>query len=112
MNLQIWQFKSLQGFLVYCVNNSGLDNNVEKKALSILSSFKNLSKYYTDDMIEEGCQILLEISQAPSLSVLKTILKRMKEKTKEKEAVQANAFNSDYGFVRGAKYFGGGTDEK
>ena len=89
-----------------------LGNNVEKKALSVLSSFKNLSKYYTADMIEEGCQILLEISQAPSLSVLKTILKRMKEKTKKKEAVQANAFNSDYGFVRGAKYFGGGADEK
>lgn len=89
-----------------------LDNNVEKKALSILASFKNLSKYYPDDIFEEGCHILLEISQTPSLSVLKTILKRIKEKSKEKIADKANAADSDYGFSRGAKYFGGGADEE
>ena len=110
--VQVKEWAALKGENTSSFVEYILDNNVEKKALSILSSFKNLSKYYTDDMIEEGCQILLEISQAPSLSVLKTILKRMKEKTKKKGAVQANAFNSDYGFVRGAKYFGGGTDEK
>ena len=71
--VQVKEWAALKGENTSSFVEYILDNNVEKKALSILSSFKNLSKYYTDDMIEEGCQILLEISQAPSLSVLKNL---------------------------------------
>ncbi len=86
-----------------------LNNNVEKKALTVLSSVKNLTKYYPDELIEAGCETLMSISKAPTLSVLKTILKRMKEsnKSKENETLNETKTDSNYGFARGAKYFGG-----
>jgi hypothetical protein len=56
----------------------------------------------------------MTISQAPTLSVLKTILKRMKDSQKAKENGTLNEAktNIDYGFVRGAKYFGGVKNEE
>ncbi len=100
---------SINGFVDYI-----LKNYAEKKALDILLSFKNLTKHYPDDFIEKGCQTLMTISQAPSLSVLKSILKRMKEKEKSKiiGKLNENSTDSDYGFVRGAEYFGGVKNEK
>lgn len=91
-----------------------LDNHVEKKALTILLSFKNLTKYYSDELIEKSCETLMTISQAPTLSVLKTILKCMKDSQKAKENGTLNEAktNTDYGFVRGAKYFGGVKNEE
>lgn len=91
-----------------------LSNNAEKKALTILSSVKNLSKYYSDALIEDGCETLMSISKVPTLSVLKTILKRMKDskKSKENETLNETRTDADYGFIRGAKYFGGMKDEK
>lgn len=91
-----------------------LNNNVEKKALSILLSLKNLTKHYSDDLLNKGCQTLMEISEVPSLTVLKSILKRMVEKEKAKKANTKvmDSSDSDYGFVRGAKYFGGVKNEK
>ena len=91
-----------------------LDNHAEKKALTILLSFKNLTKYYSDELIEKSCDTLMTISQAPSLSVLKTILKRMKESQSSKENGTLNdtKTDNDYGFVRGAKYFGGVKNEE
>jgi len=91
-----------------------LDNNVEKKALMILASFKNLTNSYSDKLIEEGCKTLMAISHAPALSVLKTILKRMKDTQNSRENGTLNEAktDNDYGFVRGAKYFGGIKNEK
>ena len=91
-----------------------LDNNTQKKALMILSSLKNLTKYYSNYLIEEGCETLMTISRVPTLSVLKTILKRMKNsrKSKEKGTLNETKTDNDYGFVRGANYFGGIKNEK
>ena len=91
-----------------------LDNHVEKKALTILLSLKNLTKYYSDDFIEKGCEALMSISRVPSFSVLKAILKRIKDSQKSKEKGTLNETNTDndYGFVRGAKYFGGVKNEE
>ena len=91
-----------------------LDNNAEKKALNVLSSLKNLTKYYSDELIEDGCETLMSISRAPTLSVLKTILKRMKDSRKSKENGTLNVIktDADYGFARGARYFGGIKNEK
>ena len=91
-----------------------LDNHVEKKALTILLSFKNLTKYYSDEFIEKSCETLMTISKVPTLTVLKTILKRMKDSQKSKEngTINETKTDTDYGFVRGAKYFGGVKNEE
>ena len=79
----------------------------------LLSSLKNLTKYYSTDLIEEGCETLMTFA-VPTLSVLKTILKRMKDsrQSKEKATLIETKIDNDYGFVRGANYFGGLRDEK
>ncbi len=91
-----------------------LENNAEKKALSILASLKNLTLKYSNELIEEGCLTLMSVSRVPTLSVLKTILKRMKDskKSKDKGTLNETKTDNDYGFVRGADYFGGIKNEK
>ncbi|WP_200809529.1 Mu transposase domain-containing protein [Virgibacillus dakarensis] len=85
-----------------------LKNNIEKKALNILSTLRNLSTKYAKNELEEATQTLLEISTNPTVSVLKSILERKKKqrKNKKKDIDNHETHNEDYGFVRGAKYFG------
>lgn len=89
-----------------------LETNVEKKALNILGTLRNLSTKYTKSELEKATKKLLEISTNPTVSVLKGILERSK-KRKQNQKTDTNNHqinDSDYGFIRGAKYFGG--DEK
>src|SRR5690606_4724387 len=85
-----------------------LEKNVEKKALNILSTLRNIAKKYTNQEIEKATETLLEISTKPTVSVLKSVLERNKKK---KQNQKIDTFNQrttsdDHGFVRGAKYFG------
>lgn len=111
---QIKEWANTKGYSIKEFVDHILKSHAEKKALDILLSFKNLTKYYSDSSIDEGCKILMEISHTPSLSVLKTILKRTKDKEKSKKSgtVNEDLTGSDYGFTRGAKYFGGVKNEK
>ncbi|WP_147533024.1 IS21 family transposase [Bacillus marasmi] len=85
-----------------------LETNVEKKALNILSTLRNLSDRYTKYELEKASETLLEISTNPSVSVLKGVLERSKKRNqKRKTDTNSHPANAnDYGFVRGAKYFG------
>ncbi|MGP7817393.1 hypothetical protein [Niallia sp. 01092] len=81
---------------------------MEKKALNILSTLRNLSTKYTKKEIEKATETLLEISTNPTISVLKSVLERNK-KRKQTQKMDRNSHGSnsdDFGFVRGAKYFG------
>lgn len=85
-----------------------LEMNVEKKSLSILSTLRNLATKYTQNEMEKATETLLEISTNPTVSVLKSVLERNKKrKQNQKNEINSDRTNSeDYGFVRGAKYFG------
>lgn len=86
-----------------------LANHAEKKALNILMSVQNLRKTYSLEQIEAGCETLMTISHVPQLSVLKSILKRRKDyqRDKKSESLHQTKTSHDYGFIRGAEYFGG-----
>lgn len=86
-----------------------LETNVEKKALNLLATLRNLSKKYTNSEMEEATQTLLKVSTNPTTSVFKSILERNKKRNKNKKDSTDNSPINDesYGFVRGAKYFGG-----
>lgn len=86
-----------------------LEMNVEKKALNILSTLRNLSTKYSKDELEKATQVLLEISTNPMVSVLKGVLGRNKKRKQNQKANTNNdqSNSDDYAFVRGAKYFGG-----
>ncbi|MED4378589.1 hypothetical protein P9274_23470 [Schinkia azotoformans] len=85
-----------------------LEMNVEKKALNILSTLRNIATKYTNKEIEKTTETLLEISTSPTVSVLKSVLERNKKKKQNQKSDnnRHNTASHDYGFVRGAKYFG------
>ena len=60
--------------------------------------------------MEKATQTLLEVSTNPTISVLKSMLERTKKRDKkQKDNTDSYHVNDeDHGFVRGAKYFGGG----
>jgi CMP-N-acetylneuraminic acid synthetase len=81
---------------------------VEKKALNILSTLRNTAAKYTNKEIEKATETLLEISTNSTVSVLKSVLERnmKKELNQKADNNRHNTTSNDYGFVRGAKYFG------
>lgn len=83
-----------------------LKQHPEKKALTILSSLRNVSSKHSKDNLELAAQTLLDISTNPTIPVLKGILERRK-KRKPKE--DHSTIHENHGFTRGAKYFGGGN---
>ncbi|MFL8938362.1 hypothetical protein ACKA06_16350 [Rossellomorea oryzaecorticis] len=84
-----------------------LEQNAEKKALSILSALRNIAEKYAPISLENSVETLLAISSNPTLSVLKSILDReAKRIPPESPAEKSKHMANDYGFVRGAAYFG------
>lgn len=85
------------------------ENNVEKKALGILSVIRNLNRKYPDEQMEVAAKTLLEVASQPTLSVYKGILDRNKKKSVQEAVIlkSSNPSTEEYGFTRGAKYFGG-----
>ncbi len=96
--------KWMSHFVIYV-----LDTHVEKKALNLLTTVRNLSKRYSDKELEAGAEILMTITSNPTVSVLKTILSRQKNKqiAKNKNEISDQLTETNYGFLRGADYFGG-----
>lgn len=82
-----------------------LKTNVEKKALNILNGLKSLASKRTATELEEATKTLMKISSHPTIAVLKSILERQKKKQMKNEQVHESK-TEDYGFVRGANYFG------
>lgn len=83
-----------------------LEANPEKKALNILATLRNTAKKYTNQDMEKATETLLHISSNPTISVLKSILERNKGKGNKKSSLSSKKDDNDYGFVRGATYFG------
>ncbi|SDK86674.1 Mu transposase domain-containing protein [Alkalibacterium thalassium] len=86
-----------------------LHSSSEKKALNQLMSLRNLEKRYSKEDMDFAAHNLLLASSKPTVSVYKTILIRNKkrEQAKENGSVTKMTTNENYGFVRGANYFGG-----
>lgn len=95
---------SMEAFVTYL-----FENNVEKKALGILSVIRNLNRKYPDEQMEVAAKTLLEVASQPTLSVYKGILDRNKKKSVQEAVIlkSSNPSTEEYGFTRGAKYFGG-----
>ncbi|MCP1161222.1 MULTISPECIES: IS21 family transposase [Bacillus] len=88
-----------------CLVEHIMNANAEKMALNILSTLRNIASRRTSAELEEAAKTLLEISSNPTVAVYKSILERQKKKQKNKERIHETQ-TEDYGFVRGAEYFG------
>ena len=89
-----------------------LSNNVEKKALKLLATLRNIASKYSSEELEAGCHTLISVAKEPTNSLLKSILSRAKKRKKalntdSKASIIEEQTDSKYGFVRGAAYFGG-----
>ncbi|MFL2100938.1 IS21 family transposase [Desemzia sp. FAM 23991] len=86
-----------------------LNNGSEKKALNQLMSLRNLDKRHSKEELDLAAQNLLLASSNPTVSVFKTILARNKKRERAKDDGSLTKLNTgeNYGFVRGADYFGG-----
>lgn len=84
-----------------------LESNVEKKALNTLPAVQSLTRTYSEEELDDTTETLLTLtSSAPTFSMLKTILQRNR---KQKKATMMNNQppSKQYGFVRGADFYGG-----
>lgn len=86
-----------------------LTNGSEKKALNQLMSLRSLDKRHSKEELNLAAQNLLLASSNPTVNVFKTILSRNKkrERAKDDGSLTKLTTGENYGFVRGADYFGG-----
>lgn len=72
-------------------------------------SLRGLGKRYSKEEMDLAAQNLLLASSNPTVSVFKTILSRNKKRERAKDDGSLTQLNTgeNYGFVRGADYFGG-----
>lgn len=94
-----------------------LSNHVEKKALKLLATLRNTASNYTLEELEASCHTLMSVAKEPTNSLLKSLLSRAKKRKKAlnthpKASIIEEQTDSNYGFVRGAAYFGGKKNEK
>lgn len=102
---------------VYKYVESILSTNTEKKSLKLLSTLRNLASKSSDEELEAACHTLMSVAKEPTNSLLKSILSRAKKrenalnKQSTSDTIKERT-DSQYGFVRGAAYFGGDNHEK
>ena len=85
-----------------------LDQQVEKRALKILSGIQNLEKKYSASLIEETSEIIMSITTQPTLATFKTIARRQYDDQKKASSSKLNTAaktDNNYGFTRGADYW-------
>lgn len=73
----------------------------EKQGLSAAFRFKGLARKYAAIEIEAACTTVMKIATAPTVSVVERVLKS------QKTPAPKTTNEPDYGFTRGAAYFGG-----
>lgn len=73
----------------------------EKQGLSAAFRFKGLARKYAAIEIEAACTTVMKIATAPTVSVVERVMKS------QKIPAPKTINEPDYGFTRGAAYFGG-----
>ena len=86
-----------------------IEQHVEKQALRMTSGIQKLQDKYGAVLIEETSEIIVSITSQPTLSTFKTTLKRQhqRKKTLAEKTPSIIQTDNNYGFTRGAEYFGG-----
>lgn len=81
-----------------------LNHNPERQALHTILSLQKLAKKYGATQLEFACGEVRQVAQVPTTRIIERVLINQKKKTPE---VPANRnVENDYGFTRGAEYFG------
>lgn len=89
-----------------------LAKHVEKKALKLLATLKNMASKETDERLELACHTLMSVAKEPSNTLLKSLLARHRQQSAPLNDRTDSRTDQSFGFARGASYFGGKTNEK
>ena len=80
----------------------------EKVALKSIFALKKSERRYTSYEIERACKMILSMTGRPTVKGIQTLLKNNKKSDNEQELKRkTETINNNYGFVRGAAYYGG-----
>lgn len=84
---------------------------VEKQSYKSCASLMKLADKYSVERIEDACRRALSYTPTPSLRSIQSILKTGIDQVKPEDSNLAPNPSGNYGFTRGAEYFGGGKDD-
>lgn len=85
----------------------------EKQALQSIFSLKKSERSYTKYEIERACKMVISITKRPSIKSIQTTLKNNKKNDAEQELKRkTESSDNNYGFTRGAAYYGGKTHDE
>lgn len=79
---------------------------VAEQGYKSCASLTNMADKYTHQRLEDACTRALAYTTSPSIKNIRTILQTGQDKIKKEEPSHVTA-GSQYGFTRGASYFGG-----
>lgn len=86
-------------------------SQTEKLALQSIFSLKKTERRYSKYEIERACKMILSMTARPSVKGIQTLLANNKKSDAEQELKRkTETTNKNYGFTRGAAYYGG-TDK-
>ena len=80
---------------------------VEQQAYKACRALLHLADKYTVKRLEAACEKSLAFSPYPSLRGVQAILKSGRDRLPDSEDNEPEAVSSEYGFTRGASYYGG-----
>lgn len=83
-------------------------SQTEKLALQSIFSLKKSERRYSKYEIERACKMVFSMTKRPTVKSIQTILKNNKKNDTEQELKRKTEINeNNYGFTRGAAYYGG-----
>lgn len=88
-------------------------SQTEKLALKSIFSFKKSERNYTKYEIERACKMIVSMTKRPTVKSVQAILKSNKKNDAEQELKRNTENNkNNYGFTRGASYYGGTNNDE
>lgn len=83
-------------------------SQTEKLALQSIFSLKKTERRYSKYEIERACKIIISMTARPTVKGIQTLLANNKKSDAEQELKRnTESTNKQYGFTRGASYYGG-----
>lgn len=93
---------------VKVVNYLLANTKPEKLALQSIFSLKKTERRYSKYEIERACKMIISITARPSVKIIQTLLANNKKSDAEQELKRkTESSTNNYGFTRGAAYYGG-----
>lgn len=82
-------------------------SKVDKQALKSTLRLKSQGRKYSSEELEVACSQTLKLASHPTVRAVETILTNNKKRNALKTLTDNDKKKKDYGFTRGAEYFGG-----